>query len=275
MVSSSGTSICTEAMVAAFQAGSNRPVGEAQREDVLHRLLSEEVVDAEDLVLTDDPVQRRFELACCLQVGPERLLHDEAATVGETLSAQHGDHRLHGVGRHRQVQEATDLTREMLLCPLYRGSQICTVVSGRGTEGDPADQVVSHLVVEIVDALDQPVAHLLPELVVASGRVPTRPDDRVVGRQSPRCSQPVQAGEQLALGQIARRSEEDEHLWSGTLGHGNAHVPILPPRSQSSFSRRRSRRTQMSGVVVGRPPILSSEDANVPGTLVARLLAGR
>ena len=39
-------------------------VGEPQDHDVLHRLLAEEVVDAEDLVLVDDPEDLLVELAC-------------------------------------------------------------------------------------------------------------------------------------------------------------------------------------------------------------------
>ena len=37
-----------------FQTDSKRPLREAQGQDVLHRLLAEEVVDAEDLRLVED-----------------------------------------------------------------------------------------------------------------------------------------------------------------------------------------------------------------------------
>ena len=39
------------------QIGSNKPVGEPEGQDVLRRLLPEEVVDPEDLLLLEDPVQ--------------------------------------------------------------------------------------------------------------------------------------------------------------------------------------------------------------------------
>ncbi len=51
-------------------------VGEPEGQDVLHRLLAEEVVDAEDLLLVEDLVQHVVERDRTGQVGAERLLHD-------------------------------------------------------------------------------------------------------------------------------------------------------------------------------------------------------
>jgi hypothetical protein len=52
-------------------------VGEAQGEDVLHRLLAEVVVDAEDRVGREGDLERGVELARRLQVGAEGLLDDD------------------------------------------------------------------------------------------------------------------------------------------------------------------------------------------------------
>ena len=64
-------------------------VGEAQGEDVLRRLLAEEVVDAEDLVLAQDLVDEVVELAGAGEVGPERLLHDHPGALGEAGGGEH------------------------------------------------------------------------------------------------------------------------------------------------------------------------------------------
>ena len=57
------------------------PVGEAEGEDVLRRLLAEEVVDAEDLLLVEDLVELGVERACGGEVGAEGLLHDDPAAL--------------------------------------------------------------------------------------------------------------------------------------------------------------------------------------------------
>ena len=54
-------------------------VGEAQRQDVLHRLLAQVVVDAEHRRLGEDAVDHLVERAGALQIVAERLLDDDAA----------------------------------------------------------------------------------------------------------------------------------------------------------------------------------------------------
>ena len=56
-------------------------VREAHREEVLHRLLAEVVVDPEDLRLVEDLVHARVELSRRGEVGAERLLHDHARAL--------------------------------------------------------------------------------------------------------------------------------------------------------------------------------------------------
>ena len=56
-------------------------VGEAERQDVLRRLLAEEVVDAEDLLLGEDLVQPGVQRHGAGEVGAEGLLHDDAAAA--------------------------------------------------------------------------------------------------------------------------------------------------------------------------------------------------
>ena len=58
-------------------------VGEAEGEDVLRRLLAEEVVDPEDLLLVEDLVQLGVERSGAGEVGAERLLHDDPAALDQ------------------------------------------------------------------------------------------------------------------------------------------------------------------------------------------------
>ena len=84
-------------------------VGEAQRQDVLDRLLAEVVVDAEHRVGREDRLDDGVQLARRLQVAAERLLDDDAAPcafllVGEARAAQLlGDQR-ERLRRDREVE---------------------------------------------------------------------------------------------------------------------------------------------------------------------------
>ncbi len=75
--------------------GLEEPVGEAEGQDVLGRLLAQEVVDAEHLVVVEDLLNHRVELAGAGEVGPERLLHDDPGPLGQPCFAE-GPHD--GVG---------------------------------------------------------------------------------------------------------------------------------------------------------------------------------
>ena len=61
-----------------FQTGSNMRVREPERQQVLHRLLAEVVVDAVDLPLVEDAEDRAVEGARGLEVVAERLLDHHA-----------------------------------------------------------------------------------------------------------------------------------------------------------------------------------------------------
>ena len=60
-----------------------QPVGEAEREDVLRRLLAQEMIDAEDLVLVEDLVQLGVQRHRACQIGAERLFHDDPGALDE------------------------------------------------------------------------------------------------------------------------------------------------------------------------------------------------
>jgi hypothetical protein len=78
-------------------------VGEPQREQVLHRLLAEVVVDAEDAALGEGAGDRVVDLAARGEVDAERLLEPDAAPgAGEPGALEPAYRRLEQVGRGRQ-----------------------------------------------------------------------------------------------------------------------------------------------------------------------------
>jgi hypothetical protein len=176
------------------------------------------VVDAEDLLLVDDVLERGVEAARALQVEAEGLLDDQPGALDESFAPQHRHHVLHGGRRHREVEQPPYVAGHALLRRADGGRQVGAVVAVGGTEGDAGDQVVGDGVVEVVDALGEPLAHLLAELLVAAGGVPAGTDDGVlVGQQAPR-GERVEAGEELACGEVARGTEEDQDVrWQ--VGH--------------------------------------------------------
>ena len=78
-------------------------VGEAEGQDVLRGLLAQEVVDAEDLRLVEDLVHAGVELLGRLQVGAERLLHDDPRALDEVALLQLLEHRQRRLRRDREV----------------------------------------------------------------------------------------------------------------------------------------------------------------------------
>ncbi len=104
-------------------------VGEAERQDVERRLLAEEVVDAEDLVLGKDLVQLGVERLGARQVGAERLLHDDASPIDEIGIAQYVHDIKRRLRRHAQVVQSTGLAAELVLVRgRGLGQRLCAVL---------------------------------------------------------------------------------------------------------------------------------------------------
>ena len=82
-------------------------VGEAQRDQVLHRLLAEIMVDAEDAVFAERLRQRVVDRAAAREIAPDRLLDDDAAVAcaSPTLFQIAAD-RAVMAGRGRQIKDA-------------------------------------------------------------------------------------------------------------------------------------------------------------------------
>ena len=89
----------------------DEPVREPEHEDVLHRLLAEEVVDAEDLVLAPVLVQLLVERERAVEVGAERLLdHEPPVAVALVGEPRLGD-GLRRVGEHSRRQREVEHRR--------------------------------------------------------------------------------------------------------------------------------------------------------------------
>src|ERR1700722_11830078 len=89
-------------------------VREPQHHNVLHRLLAEIVIDAENLILFEDAEQRPIERLRRGEIGAEWLLDDDPAPRGAVFARQAGlaevdaDRRKGGRWR-RQIKQAISL----------------------------------------------------------------------------------------------------------------------------------------------------------------------
>ena len=90
-------------------------VGEAECEDVLRRLLAQEVADAEDLLLGKDLVQLGVQRDRAFQVGSERLFHDDLGVLHQLSLAQQAHGGQGGIRRHAQVVKPAAFTVEVPL----------------------------------------------------------------------------------------------------------------------------------------------------------------
>ena len=94
-------------------------VGEAEREDVLRRLLAEEMVDAEDLLFGEHLVQLGVQRDRAREIGAERLFHDDPRAFDEAGFAEQAHGRQRGVRRHAEIVQALALAARAPL-PLAR-----------------------------------------------------------------------------------------------------------------------------------------------------------
>ena len=74
--------IWTLSMWLRFQTGFDERIGEAEVEEIQDRLLAEVVVDAEDRVFGEEPMQHAVQFPGRGQVAAERLFHDHAGILG-------------------------------------------------------------------------------------------------------------------------------------------------------------------------------------------------
>lgn len=193
-------------------------VGEAQRQDVLDRLLAEVVVDPEDLVRREDVVHELVELLRALQVVAERLLDDGAPPAAVLL-----------VGQPVLLELLDDLGEELRRDGQVEGEVAARALRlvqllDRGPEG-----LEGHVVVEVALHEAHALAELLPDLFAEGrtgmlldgvvhdlGEVLVLPvaareaDEREARRQQAAVGQVIDGGHQLFTGQIARDAKDDQ-----------------------------------------------------------------
>ena len=95
-------------------------VGEAEGQDVEGRLLAQEVVDPEDLLLGEDLMDLVVQFLRRLQVRAERLLHDHLGVLDQIRLGDGPDGRQRGGRRHRQVVEPLRALGKVGLGPGHR-----------------------------------------------------------------------------------------------------------------------------------------------------------
>ena len=185
-------------------------VGEAEGEDVLCRLLAQEVVDAEDLLFVERLVHVGVELSSAGEIGTERLLHDDPRPIGEARLGERADDGTRRRGRHAQVVQPPRLATELALGLGHGGRESGSTAAatdvaklaferrplllGHGAAGElvagDAGELAEAFVVEIVER----GAH-----------------DPAVGYKTS-SRQVQQAGQQLAPGQVAIGAEQHDDV---------------------------------------------------------------
>ena len=129
-----------------------QPVGEAEREDVLRRLLAEEVVDPEDLVLVEHLVQAGVQAAGASEVGAERLLHDDPAALDQPRLGELGHDGERRLGRDAQVVQPARALPQLGLGLLDRLAQRDGARAARHPLG-ALGQVAQVLLADVVAAV--------------------------------------------------------------------------------------------------------------------------
>ncbi|CAM5734932.1 hypothetical protein SFUMM280S_04815 [Streptomyces fumanus] len=193
-------------------------VGEAQRQDVLDRLLAQVVVDAEDLVRLEHVVHQRVQLLGARQIVPERLFDDGAAPgalggVRETVLLELLDHLGEELRRHREVEGVVAAGAPggvQLVHGLAQLLEGVVVVEVARDEPHPLGELLPDLLAELGAGvlLDGLVDHLGEVLVlpVPAGEA----HQGEARRQQAPVGQVVHGRHQLLTGQVAGDAEDDQ-----------------------------------------------------------------
>ncbi len=218
-----------------FQSGSKMSVGEAEGEQVLHRLLAQVMVDAEDLLLPPVREQRAVQLDRRGEVASEGLLDDQAPPAlrmgmqarGRKFPADHPEH-----GRRRgEIEEGVAAgfvpgTQEVeALAHLAVGR---VVLETAGDVVQPTGEVLPDGCIEVIarcEAADRGV-HALPELR-RGHRLARHADDRDARGEQSVAGQVVERGDQQPPHHVAGGAEDDEDAGI-SLGRGHFFTACPP-----------------------------------------------
>jgi hypothetical protein len=201
-------------------------VGEAQRQDVLHRLLAEVVVDPEDRAAREDVGESLVQLTGRGLVVAERLLHHDAAPrpltgPGQVVLLELTDHVAEEPWRDRQVERVVAVGAASLVELLDGAPERAerrVVVEVAGHEAEALGQLVPHLLAELGPGV------LLHRVVDDLGEVlvrpvtPREPGEAEPGRQQAPVGEVVDRRHHLLPGQVAGDPEQHQPAWSGDPG---------------------------------------------------------
>ena len=206
-------------------------VGEPQEVDVQHRLLTEKVIDAQDLILGEHGPQVPVEPPGRREVVAERLLDHHPRAAGQAGLGQGGHDRGEKRRRDLQVEHRMRPSSEPLAKPLV-GSRIGEVPLH---VGQPAGQPAGGLHVDRVPVRRAGVDSLagVPAQLVVGPAVHGDADHGAA--QPPRPLEVVERAEGHLARQVAADAEDDQrpgrcrsphlHLCRPRFGMGSAGVP--------------------------------------------------
>ena len=218
--------------VAAVPVGFENHVGEAENHDVLHRLLTEVMVDAVDLPFLQVAVQFAVQFACAIKVAAERFLDDDApeavgSLVKKARLAEVRGHVAEKRGSDGEVENDVASGNAPLLADGFEFFFECSV-----------DRLVVQVAAEVVASghewipllrVDRMRGELLDVRghLVAEGLVIARRDghahDGELFRQQSDAAEVEEGGDELALGQVAGGTEDDEDA-------GRCGLPLMKGR---------------------------------------------
>ncbi len=201
--------------VAAVPDRFEHAVAEAEHQQVLDGFLPQIVIDAIDLIFVEVLVRQPIERARAVEVGAERLLHDNAPPtpgrcVGQTRCPQLLDHGRIDRRRNSEVEEHA-------LGPVDLGQARLQPLVQPGVVGfarhvvHPAGERRGDFVTIGVGPgeLLQAVAELGPECLIVH-LAPRDADDGELRRQAAATRQAIDRGQELAAREVARCTKDDE-----------------------------------------------------------------
>ena len=204
-------------------------VAEAEAQDVLDGLFPEVVIDAVDLALVEDARDDRTQLARAREVGPERLLDDDARprrlalAVDEARGREIADDSGKELGRDRQIEQATAAETELgveVVEPLLQLQKRLAVVVVPGLIVQGAHEGVvgrdrgaarprAACARTVAGAALQLLAHRLAVLLVGHRRAREADHGVVVGKVAGRL-QLIEGRNELALGEVPGGAEDHQ-----------------------------------------------------------------
>lgn len=199
-------------------------VGEAQRQDVLHRFLAQVVVHPEDVVGTHDPSHEGVELTGAGAVVPEGLLNDHATPgvgrllhqsgAGDTLShgrePSRGNRQVEGAvpaGASGGVQVVHDAGELDVGVVVLEGAELHEAHSGGQLlpdRGAPRG----------ASPCTNGLLHVLAQVVVGPG-TPADAHQREAGGEQAAVRQVVDGGQELVAREITGDAEHHQHTGVG------------------------------------------------------------